>query len=61
MPLWLAVGMGAVFNLMWMSYDYVFKPLFGDGERTEEPAGGDGVQVKGGKGVGEEEPLLVYK
>jgi len=36
MPLWLAVAMGAMFNLVWMSYDVVFKPIFGDGERTEE-------------------------
>ena len=35
-PHWLAVLMAVVMNLMWMSYDNVFKPVFGDGERTEE-------------------------
>ena len=33
-----AVGrlMKGMFGLAWRSYDYVFKPLFGEGERTEE-------------------------
>ncbi|KAL0938587.1 gliotoxin biosynthesis protein [Colletotrichum truncatum] len=36
LPLWLAVSMGVLFNVIWMAYDYVLKPVFGDGERTEE-------------------------
>jgi len=49
-PLWLALGIGAVFNLMWMSYDHLFRPVFGDGERTED-SGGE---------TAEKEPLLFY-
>jgi hypothetical protein len=37
LPPWLTVTSTVLFNLMWMSYDSIFKPLFGDGERTEEP------------------------
>ena len=37
LPKWLAIGMTAMFNLIWMTYDLIFKPIFGDGERTEEP------------------------
>lgn len=36
LPPWLAKGVAMMFNGMWMSYDAVFKPIFGDGERTEE-------------------------
>lgn len=36
LPPWLAKGVAMMFNVMWMSYDAVFKPIFGDGERTEE-------------------------
>ncbi|KAH8905019.1 hypothetical protein BR93DRAFT_929264 [Coniochaeta sp. PMI_546] len=35
-PKWLAVYMTVLLNLIWMTYDNVFKPVFGDGERTEE-------------------------
>lgn len=35
-PRWLAIVMTIGNNLMWMSYDAVFKPVFGDGERTEQ-------------------------
>ncbi|GKT63110.1 gliotoxin biosynthesis protein [Colletotrichum tofieldiae] len=38
-PLWLGVTLGAVFNLVWMAYDCVLKPVFGDGERTQEEEG----------------------
>lgn len=37
LPKWLAALLTITFNLIWMTYDFVFKPLFGDGERTEEP------------------------
>ncbi|KUJ22656.1 uncharacterized protein LY89DRAFT_574809 [Mollisia scopiformis] len=33
-PAWLASIMGTVFTIMWMSYDKLLKPAFGDGERT---------------------------
>ncbi|CAM1511795.1 Fc.00g093080.m01.CDS01 [Cosmosporella sp. VM-42] len=36
LPRWLAVSMAVLFNLTWMTYDAVFKPIFGDGERTQE-------------------------
>ncbi|KAK7752547.1 hypothetical protein SLS62_005515 [Diatrype stigma] len=42
-PGWLSVLMSVVMNLMWMSYDTVFHPVFGDGERTEENDGDDGA------------------
>jgi hypothetical protein len=35
-PRWLAVYGAVLSNLIWMSYDNMFHPLFGDGERTEE-------------------------
>ncbi|KAK1757907.1 hypothetical protein QBC47DRAFT_377259 [Echria macrotheca] len=35
-PAWIGAVMSVVFNLIWMSYDSVAKPLFGDGERTME-------------------------
>lgn len=35
-PRWFAVVMAVMINMVWMSYDAVFKPVFGDGERTEE-------------------------
>ncbi|KAI1465759.1 uncharacterized protein F4812DRAFT_111096 [Daldinia caldariorum] len=45
-PRWLDVAMTVQRNLMWKAYDGVFKPLFGDGERTvpreDEDDGGDG-------------------
>ena len=36
MPTWLAVFLTVVSHAAWTSYDVVFKPLFGDGERTED-------------------------
>ncbi|KAL1858811.1 hypothetical protein Daus18300_009809 [Diaporthe australafricana] len=35
-PLWLGLFLETLFHLVWLGYDRVFKPLFGDGERTEE-------------------------
>lgn len=35
-PRWLAVCMAVLLNVVWMTYDKVFKPVFGDGERTEK-------------------------
>ncbi|KAH7312457.1 hypothetical protein B0I35DRAFT_480912 [Stachybotrys elegans] len=35
-PPWMATLLAVAFNLTWMLYDNVFKPIFGDGERTQE-------------------------
>lgn len=35
-PLWLVMLANVVFEVMWNSYDYFFKKVFGDGERTLE-------------------------
>ena len=42
LPPWLVRIVSGGFNLMWMSYDGIFKKIFGDGERTE---GDDKVDV----------------
>ncbi|PHH73812.1 hypothetical protein CDD80_3545 [Ophiocordyceps camponoti-rufipedis] len=34
-PAGMATAMSTWFNLMWRSYEIVFKPVFGDGERSE--------------------------
>lgn len=34
-PAWLGLVIESVFHLVWIAYDRVFKPLFGEGERTE--------------------------
>lgn len=39
-PKWLAAISGAIFTGVWVSYDYFFKYIFGDGERTIENDGG---------------------
>jgi hypothetical protein len=33
-PTWIAAILAFLFKTSWMSYDYVFFPIFGDGERT---------------------------
>jgi hypothetical protein len=33
-PKWLATLSNAIFTSVWISYDNIFKPIFGDGERT---------------------------
>ncbi len=45
-PKWLNRVTGAVFRAVWVSYDGVFKRVFGDGERT---VGGKGEEVGGGR------------
>lgn len=35
LPPWLAHGLSILNNFMWLTYDVAFKPVFGDGERTE--------------------------
>lgn len=38
LPPWLAATMTALFSVTWMVYDGFYKPIFGDGERTESAA-----------------------
>ena len=38
-PAWVGAYSNFTFGAMWVTYDYIFKPVFGDGERTM----GDGV------------------
>lgn len=38
-PWWVAIGRIVVGKVTWVTYDWVFKPLFGDGERTMETEG----------------------
>lgn len=33
-PSWLRILLSTIFNSCWISYDWIFKGLFGDGERT---------------------------
>ncbi|PFH63437.1 hypothetical protein XA68_10028 [Ophiocordyceps unilateralis] len=47
LPAGLATAMSTWFNLMWMTYKAIFKPLFGDGERTEAAADEDDRRVLG--------------
>ncbi|KAM4054473.1 AIG2-like family protein [Hirsutella rhossiliensis] len=49
LPARLAAGLNLLFNLMWMSYDTIFKPVFGDGERTGSD-GSDGSDGRDGSG-----------
>lgn len=47
LPRWLAAGLNLLSNLMWVSYDGIFKPVFGDGERTASDArAGSGSETK---------------
>jgi hypothetical protein len=63
-PRWMAVYMAVLFNLVWMAYDNVFKPVFGDGERTEKTDQYDGrrrrgsILRRGSEAVDEEKRLL---
>jgi hypothetical protein len=45
-PTWMAATMTVIFNLVWMSYDAVAKPLFGEGERTTQA--GDSKSIGAG-------------
>lgn len=38
-PLWLVIFMGMAVNSLWAVYDCIMKPIFGDGERTQEESG----------------------
>lgn len=39
LPAWAAAAVVVVFNLVWMTYDAVLKPLLGDGEHTQDGEG----------------------
>ncbi|KXH24908.1 gliotoxin biosynthesis protein GliK [Colletotrichum salicis] len=61
-PVWLGVTLGVVFNLFWMVYDAVLRPVFGDGERTQEDGDDDDGEKRWamgrswrGQGVGVDE------
>ncbi|KAJ0332332.1 hypothetical protein COL5a_002042 [Colletotrichum fioriniae] len=62
-PVWLGVTLGVVFNLLWMVYDAVLRPVFGDGERTQEKDGDEkkgwvrGRSWRGRAGCGDEEKM----
>ncbi|KAI9745727.1 MAG: hypothetical protein M1818_001263 [Claussenomyces sp. TS43310] len=57
-PAWLATLSGWIFAAMWASYDAVFKPIFGDGERTEQRED-EGERSEAGKSVPlEKQPLI---
>lgn len=60
LPKWLAISMTVLFNLIWMSYDHIFKPLCGDGERTEdEDKKGNRWPLRHGSRVVDEEVSLL--
>ncbi|TKX25267.1 hypothetical protein C1H76_2500 [Elsinoe australis] len=45
-PAWVAWLSAAIFRSMWTSYDFMFKPIFGDGERTiEDDEGNDSTKA----------------
>ncbi|KAI5463685.1 hypothetical protein BGZ63DRAFT_382052 [Mariannaea sp. PMI_226] len=46
MPQWMVIATSVAFNVTWMVYDVIFKPLFGDGERTQvdDKQGRDGTR-----------------
>lgn len=61
LPGWLKMLTAAVFKSCWISYDGMFKPLFGDGERSIPDGGGDApddVAVDGDIGEDVKRPLL---
>ena len=41
-PAWLVWVMGWIFCGIWWSYDFLMKPVFGDGERTVKEGEGEG-------------------
>lgn len=44
-PKWLVALTGAIFKGAWVSYDGVFKRVFGDGERTQDEGSEGGIYV----------------
>ncbi|TEA10474.1 Gamma-glutamyl cyclotransferase gliK [Colletotrichum sidae] len=58
LPLWLGIALGVVVNLVWMGYDGVLKPVFGDGERTEEKDDGKRSKSWTGRTPGTDEEKM---
>lgn len=56
-PVWFGLAAETFFRLVWKGYDYGFKPVFGDGERTVE--GEDEVGRMGRGSVDEEKGTIV--
>lgn len=56
-PRWLGAATTACMNLLWAAYDWGFRPVFGDGERTEGRGEVDALG-NGVGGVGEKNMLL---
>ncbi|KAH6691504.1 hypothetical protein F5X68DRAFT_201996, partial [Plectosphaerella plurivora] len=46
-PAWITIAVSVLFNLVWMGYDAVLKPLFGDGEHTQKDEDDEGTRVLG--------------
>lgn len=63
LPRWAAAMVAVMFNLVWLSYDVVFKPVFGEGERTvdvgDETPGSWWRRRDGGIRLVDEEKKLV--
>lgn len=57
-PKWFGTLMAMVFGGMWVSYDELFKKVFGDGERTVRNGGDDVVRGREVGGDGEKAALL---
>lgn len=51
----LATASTIMFNLVWMAYDHIFKPIFGDGERTEGASEGKRRRLSIGRPLIDEE------
>lgn len=54
-PKVLSASMTILSNMMWISYDYIFRPIFGDGERTQVE---EDAKTERANGVSEKESLL---
>jgi hypothetical protein len=48
-PAWLAKLAAIIFGAVWKSYDGIFKPVFGDGERTDYTRGGEREEERNGR------------
>ncbi|KAI0482514.1 hypothetical protein GGR56DRAFT_191254 [Xylariaceae sp. FL0804] len=48
-PRWLALATTAAFAATWVAYDAVLRPVFGDGERTQEEEEEEGGAALGGR------------
>lgn len=53
--------MNLLFNLVWVAHDWVLKPIFGDGERTEDKRGDRRRRLSFGSPVKDEEKRALMK